>query len=114
MSNKYFTDKELACKCCGVNLMEQKFVDLLTQFRIRWGRPLVINSAYRCAKHNQEVGGTNMSQHLKGNAVDIKVIAPDRFYFVKLAYELGFTGIGIDKEFIHLDKRESAPSLWKY
>jgi len=94
--------------------MRPDFVFLITELRIKWGRPMVINSAYRCAKHNAEVGGTNMSQHLKGNAVDVKISAPDRFYFVKLAYSLGFTGIGIDKDFIHLDKRESAPSLWKY
>lgn len=34
------------------------------------GRPLHINSAYRCPELNALVGGSHTSQHMKGEAVD--------------------------------------------
>jgi len=41
--------------------------------RAALGRPLVITSGYRCAKHNAEVGGEPMSPHRYGLALDIAV-----------------------------------------
>lgn len=35
-------------------------------------RPVVISSGYRCAKLNKAVGGSATSQHLTGEAADIK------------------------------------------
>ncbi len=37
------------------------------------GRPLIINSGYRCVKLNNAVGGSLTSQHLYAEAIDIKV-----------------------------------------
>lgn len=39
------------------------------------GKPIIINSWYRDEQHNARVGGSPTSQHLRGQAVDIK--APD-------------------------------------
>lgn len=37
------------------------------------GRPLIINSGYRCVKLNNAVGGSLTSQHLYAEAIDIRV-----------------------------------------
>ena len=68
-------------------------------------------------KHNQKVGGAKKSQHLKGNAVDIRIKNLDsirRFKLIKTVYELGFTGIGIGKNKFHVDIRDGPPSSWSY
>lgn len=49
------------------NLIE----DLLDPIREMWGKPLHVNSGYRCLALNKAVGGKPSSQHLKGEAADI-------------------------------------------
>ena len=44
---------------------------LLDPIREMWGKPLNVNSGYRCSALNKAVGGKPTSQHLKGEAVDI-------------------------------------------
>lgn len=36
-------------------------------------KPILINSGYRTEEYNRQVGGAKNSQHLKANAVDIRV-----------------------------------------
>ena len=45
---------------------------VLQPLRDIYGKPLEINSGYRCPKLNAEVGGVPTSQHVKGEAADIK------------------------------------------
>lgn len=110
----HFTVDEFKCPCCGTCNMDQNFMKLLEDFRVTWNRPLKINSGYRCAKHNKDVDGVPGSQHLQGKAADVEVFAPDRYYFVRLAFEKGFKGIGIGKNFVHMDFRVEDPKMWKY
>lgn len=49
------------------NLIE----NLLDPIRDAWGKPLNVNSGYRCPALNKAVGGKPTSQHLKGEAADI-------------------------------------------
>ena len=49
------------------NLIE----NLLDPIRDAWGKPLHVNSGYRCPALNKAVGGKPTSQHLKGEAADI-------------------------------------------
>lgn len=49
------------------NLIE----NLLDPIREMWGKPLHVNSGYRCLALNKAVGGKPTSQHLKGEAADI-------------------------------------------
>lgn len=44
----------------------------LDLIRKELGFPIIINSAYRCVKLNQVVGGVKNSLHLKGRAADIR------------------------------------------
>lgn len=53
-------------------------VNLLQPLREKLGKPVIITSGYRCAYLNKLVGGKETSQHVMGQAADIRVkgIAP--------------------------------------
>lgn len=114
----YFSEKELMCKCgCGKFIFDDDFLNKINHIRHNVGRPLYINSGYRCEKHNKEVGGKETSSHLKGCAVDIVCKSDElRFKIIKQAINFGVTRIGIGKTFIHLDddKSKNAERIWTY
>lgn len=74
---KWFEFGEFACRCCGQlptsmrENIEALVKEVLNPARERLGRPIVVNSGYRCPKHNKEVGGVANSQHMRGEAADI-------------------------------------------
>ena len=82
-------------------------IKLNQAFRDRVGIPYTPNSAYRTPEHNKRVGGSPKSQHLAGKAIDIPLL---KGYTIEemagIAEELGFTGIGLYQNFIHVDTRE--------
>ena len=56
-----------------------RLAHLLEQVRKCLGKPIIINSAFRCKALNDAVGSKDTSQHLQGCAADIRVsgISPD-------------------------------------
>ena len=74
---KWFKEKEFACKCCGQlpplarENVKALVREVLDPVREKLGKPIVVNSGYRCEKHNKDVGGVRNSQHLRGEAADI-------------------------------------------
>jgi hypothetical protein len=71
-----------------------------------FGAPLPILSGYRDSEHNKAVGGADKSQHLDRRALDIDVssLPPEkRVQFIQMASAMGFTGIGVYKNSIHID-----------
>ncbi len=115
MLTKNFSRKELACPDCGLCDMKPDFLAKLQQLRESWNRPLILNSAFRCPSHNKIVGGAADSQHLVGNAVDIHCIDSfERFGLLVRALSIGFRGIGISKDFIHIDMRDGSAVCWVY
>ena len=74
---KWFKEKEFVCRCCGeLPPLAQANVralvaNVLDPVREKLGKPIVVNSGYRCKEHNLEVGGVTNSQHLVGEAADI-------------------------------------------
>lgn len=71
---------------------------------------IIINSGYRCKKHNEDIGGSLLSQHLIF-ATDIRPTWGSGFKkrlntMLKLAMSIGFRGIGEYHSFIHLDLRK--------
>lgn len=44
---------------------------VLDPVRRRWGKPIAVNSGFRCPVLNKAVGGAAGSQHMKGEAADI-------------------------------------------
>ena len=81
---KYFTIKEL-CKSSTatlkridntpnseiVNNLEQLVDNILDPLREEYGKPIKVNSGYRCDALNKAVGGSKTSQHKYGLAADI-------------------------------------------
>lgn len=87
---KYFTIKELTnsatAKRKGIdNKPSQDITSALTALvdnvldplRQAYGKPIVVTSGYRCAKLNKAVGGATSSQHVKGEAADIRSVSDD-------------------------------------
>lgn len=81
---KYFTIEEL----CQSTTAKRKGIDnrcsneiaanltalvdnVLDPLRIWYGKPITVNSGYRCPALNKAVGGAATSQHMNGQAADI-------------------------------------------
>ena len=81
---KWFKEKEFACKCCGQlpplarENVKALVCEVLDPVREKLGMPIVVNSGYRCEKHNKDVGGVRKSQHLRGEAADVTCADPPR------------------------------------
>ena len=114
---KYFRYDEFKCPCCGENKTDPKLIDMLDKARELAGVPFIINSGYRCEKHNKEVGGKSNSAHLKGKACDIACADGfSRFAIVNALLKTGFVRIGIAKTFIHvdIDDEKNLMVMWVY
>ena len=134
MATDHFSDKELACKCCGVAKMQPQFMEALERIRVEMNMPLHLSSAFRCAKHNAEVSSTGASgphtDHGQGGqAVDVVISGASALKLMEVARKHSMTGIGVKqngpagKRFIHLDNLGSKytkltggprPWLWSY
>jgi len=81
--------------------------NILDPLREAWGRPITVNSGYRCPALNKAVGGAATSQHLTGHAADIttgnkvdnrklfQLIQDMKLPFDQLIDESGFTWIHV-------------------
>jgi|TARA_R100001369_G_scaffold5134_1_gene14668 uncharacterized protein YcbK (DUF882 family) len=112
---KNFSLEEFECKCgCKMPEFVKKNVTELAEnlqvLRNLVGR-LDLTNAYRCKRHNADVGGSTNSQHLVGKAADVKskTIKPKDMAQIVAdlmkneIFELG--GIGIYNTFTHIDIR---------
>jgi len=75
------------------------------------------NSMYRCPTHNAAVGGKPGSWHVKGQAIDIgwsQMPGGEKLALLELARKHGFTGIGIHRDFLHIDTRTGTAVLFLY
>jgi uncharacterized protein YcbK (DUF882 family) len=74
-SINHFKHSEFACRCCGVSTVARPLIFWLDIVRRVAGKPIVINSGYRCMKHNSSpaVKGSPTSRHLIGCAADISI-----------------------------------------
>ena len=115
-----FKVSEFSCKgssCgCTTTLIDEALVNYLQKIRGHFGKPITINSGYRCAKHNKNVGGASGSRHTKGQAADIKIAGVAPKEVAKYAESIGVKGIGLyetskDGYFVHIDTR-TYKSFW--
>lgn len=116
MLTPHFSKKELACHCgCGACDVDPELLEKLEILRIWFDFPMAVTSGYRCQSYNKRVHGAPNSQHLKGRAVDIRMTDTIlRFRLIELAMKAGFRGIGVNKEFIHLDVRQGVHVVFLY
>lgn len=84
---KYFTIRELIKSTTAIKRhidnspskeIERSLTALvekvLDPLREAYGKPIIVTSGYRCPKLNAIVGSTPSSQHVKGEAADIKSV----------------------------------------
>jgi len=121
--SKHFSPGELACKCgCGTGEMDSDFLEFLEVIRCKFGKPMVVSSAYRCADYNDEVSSTGRNgPHTTGKAIDIRCYGPDTLELFE-ALPVGLKGLGIKQtgpyaeRFIHIDtlNNPNRPWCWGY
>ena len=58
----------------NLKLLIEKVLDPL---REAWGQPIIVDSGYRCPKLNKAVKGAVNSQHMLGQAADIRTLKDD-------------------------------------
>ena len=75
---KHFRKEEFLCRCgkCEMSAEAEANIvalveNVLDPAREKFGKPIIVNSGYRCPKHNAAVGGVANSQHTRGEAADI-------------------------------------------
>lgn len=71
-----FSLREFQCPCCHAVMIHPRLAAALQKLRCARGKPVVITSGYRCARHNAEVGGVPRSRHTRGLAADIAAASP--------------------------------------
>ena len=84
---KYFTISELTksatAKRKGIDNTPSKEITnslcalvekVLDPLREAYGKPIIVTSGYRCPRLNSAVGGSASSQHVKGEAADIRSV----------------------------------------
>lgn len=113
---KYFKIEDFDCQATGNNGMSEEFIHRLDELREACGFPFYVTSGYRDPEgHPIEKKKSQPGTHAQGIAADIKVDGGvQRMLVVQKALELGFTGVGVAKHFIHVDIRETTPVLWCY
>ena len=123
----HFAQKELQCRCgCGRDGMDRMFMNTIEMIRVRYKKPMIITSAYRCPEHNSDIShGSNNGPHTIGCAIDVAVYGTDAYHLLSIAIRSGITGVGLSQEgaissrFIHLDMAPSLnsmprPWVWTY
>ena len=125
---EYFSIEELSCRCgCGKMFMNADFMDKIVKLRKFYGRPLVVNSAYRCPEHDAKVGSSSepgSGPHTQGLAMDFGVEGQNAMDLLVAAFKLGiFSGFGINQKglgrFLHIDDMPASiahqrPLMWTY
>lgn len=141
-TSKYFSDSvslsQISCPCGCDGVVNDRLLIVLDKVREKFGKPININSGFRCESHDLDVhlgllkkrhdkdeinrvkykelselesAKDRTSSHIKGLAVDIRCDnSLDRFKLINilLAY-LPVMRIGIAKTFIHIDIDEDKP-----
>jgi uncharacterized protein YcbK (DUF882 family) len=122
---EFFTKKELECRGIGDCAMNVDFMDKLVKLRKKYNRPMIISSGYRSRAYNSSINGARYSPHLYGRAVDVLCHGKSAYDLIKLAMNMGMTGIGLqqrgnyDGRFVHLDDMSKSqdhdrPWIWTY
>lgn len=122
-----FTWLDLACKHTGKenpNIAEfTLLMDKVQSLRVWAGVPFYVNSGYRHPTHPIEsrkvAKGKPAGMHAFA-AIDFRVSTKDCHRILGRAFEVGFTGIGVnltgssESRFIHLDMRNTGSRVWSY
>lgn len=81
--------------------------NILDPLRQMWGGPITVTSGYRCPRLNAAVKGAASSQHIKGEAADIK--AGSRAANKRLFALLRSSGLPVDQVIYEYGSLEEGP-----
>lgn len=111
----FFKLKDFNCKETGENAMKPKFLMRLDVLRLICGFPFIVISGFRSVDHSVERRKLKPGQHPEGHASDIRVRnGTERGLVVKNALAMGFTGIGVGRNIVHVDDRPGPLVMWVY
>ena len=105
-----FKSTEFDCHgsgCCSSTKVDEKLVEYLQKIRDHFGKSVNINSGYRCKTHNASVGGASQSNHMDGEAADIRISGVTPLEVAQYAEHIGILGIGVYSWGVHVDTRTS-------
>ncbi|MBN1592238.1 MAG: peptidase M15 [Candidatus Coatesbacteria bacterium] len=115
----HFNLREFQCPCCGRVKLHSAVIDALEALRSKIGnKPIIIESGYRCAEHNEDIGGAPDSDHLYGWAVDVRVNEMSPAEIANAAKRLPALikrlGLYEGRDCVHIGvvEREDFPSRW--
>ena len=80
--------------------------NILQPLRDAWGGPLFIGSGYRCMKLNEAVGGVPTSQHVLGQAADVRCSDPLKLAKLVKKLDLEFDQMILYPTFLHLSYQD--------
>ena len=116
----HFTCREFECRCsysdCTESRISVDYMSNLEKARVEYGSPIKVTSGYRCLKHNRDIGSSDTSQHVLGNAADtvpkdFTTESLDNWIKVVRKY---FKSIGLAVNFVHTDGRTDNSREWVY
>ncbi len=113
--SKNFRVSEFACHDGSDKvLVDTNLVKVLQSIREHFGKPVVINSAYRTAAYNKKIGGVSNSKHTVGMAADIVIsgVKPVEVARYIESIHPNDYGIGQYIDFVHVDTRDRR-SRWQ-
>lgn len=92
---------------------------VLDPLRRAWGKPILVNSGYRCPALNNAVGGKASSQHLRGEAADITTGSPQsnkQLYDLAIALRLPFDQLIGERGYtwLHISHKASGYNRHQY
>ncbi len=102
-----FRVREFRCKDGSDAVkVDAGLVRILQKIRDYFGKPVVVNSAYRTETYNAKVNGAAGSRHLYGMAADIRIEGVTPLTAAAYAESIGVKGIGMYGSFVHVDTRD--------
>ena len=112
---EFFRESEFSDRYTGEHGIKLAFVKRLNILREKCDFKFIINSGYRTRSHPIERIKNTIGTHTLGIAADIRVTnGYQRHCIVEGALKLGFRGIGVHKNFIHIDMRKGPAVIWAY
>ncbi|RLB61039.1 MAG: hypothetical protein DRG80_04545 [Deltaproteobacteria bacterium] len=117
-SHIHVPDKLLACPCCGKQNATPQIITLFHTITTTWHRKITITSVCRCKNHNQAVGGTPNSRHIKGLALDLtgpELPVLNHTYLLLSSNKAQNLGIILTEQpfHLHIDLREQPIAIYK-
>jgi uncharacterized protein YcbK (DUF882 family) len=108
--SEHFCSTDFDCQCkrptCKTTKIAKELLEALEAVITDTGLKLTFTSAYRCPKHNTEVGGAKSSQHPQGTATDIICSEKDTALYESIEKHFNAIGDGRNwKGFVHGDVR---------